>query len=131
MTWLAVAVGGALGSLMRYGVSAAALRGWLGPVASSGMPLATLLVNTLGCLLIGLLWGWQSQQPTAWSPALRGAVFSGMLGGFTTFSTFSLESLQLIRDGQQALAIGYMAGSLLLGLGAAGAGLWLNQRLVG
>ena len=87
MTWLAVAFVGAIGSTLRYGVSWAALNGYLGSV-QGGFPLATFLVNILGSFVMGLLWGWQSETPLVWSPAVRGALFTGLLGGFTTFSAF-------------------------------------------
>jgi CrcB protein len=80
---------------------------------------------------MGLLWGWQSAQPLAWSPVQRGAVFSGLLGGFTTFSAFSLEGLQLFRAGQHSMALLYLGGSVLVGTAAAALGFWLGQRWSG
>ncbi|MBI1193286.1 MAG: fluoride efflux transporter CrcB [Bacteroidetes bacterium] len=127
MTWLAVAFGGAIGSMLRYGVSLAALQGYLGN-PNAAFPLGTFLINVLGSFLMGLLWGWQSAQPDAWSPVQRGAVFSGLLGGFTTFSAFSLEGLQLFRAGHQNMALAYLGGSVLLGTAAAALGFWLGQR---
>jgi len=130
MTWLAVAFGGAIGSMARYGVSLAAMQGYLGN-PNAAFPLGTFLVNVLGSFLMGLLWGWQSAQPLAWSPVQRGAVFSGLLGGFTTFSAFSLEGLQLFRAGQHSMALFYLGGSVLVGTAAAGFGFWLGQRWAG
>jgi len=114
--------------MLRYGVSLAALQGYLGN-PNAAFPLGTFLINVVGSFVMGLLWGWQSAAPTAWSPALRGAVFSGLLGGFTTFSAFSLEGLQLFRSGQQTMALTYLGSSVLVGTAAAALGFWMGQRL--
>lgn len=112
--WLAVAAGGALGSMARY-----AVRLSFGPEA--GFPWWTLLVNALGGLAIGLL----AIAARDWPDALRVGVIVGLLGGFTTFSAFSLETLVLLRD-QPALAVlnvllnvGVALGACALGLGLA------------
>ena len=127
MTWLAVAFGGAIGSTLRYGVSWAALNGYLGSV-QGGFPLATFLVNILGSFVMGLLWGWQSETPLMWSPAVRGALFTGLLGGFTTFSAFSPEGVQLFRSGEETLGILYLLGSVILGVVASLLGVFLGER---
>ena len=127
MTWLAVAFGGAIGSTLRYGVSWAALNGYLGSV-QGGFPLATFLVIILGSFVMGLLWGWQSETPLVWSPAVRGALFTGLLGGFTTFSAFSLEGVQLFRSGEETLGILYLLGSVILGVVASLLGVFLGER---
>ncbi|MAY26378.1 MAG: hypothetical protein CMK02_08805 [Polycyclovorans sp.] len=111
--WLAVAAGGALGSLARYAVK-------LVFGAAAGFPWWTLLVNALGGLLIGLL----AVAARDWPEALRAGLMVGLLGGFTTFSAFSLETVQLLRE-QPLLAL----LNVLLNVGAAviacAAGLWL------
>ena len=90
----AVATGGALGALMRYGLSSA-LHGWLG----RDFPFGTLAVNVLGSLAIGYL---LVALPSAehQTPLLRLLLVTGVLGGFTTYSAFSLETLQLAQDGR-------------------------------
>lgn len=78
-------------------------------------PFATLTVNLLGCFIIGLIYGWFEKQQldsTDWKLILT----AGFCGGFTTFSAFSMENLQLMRDGQTLMAILYIFSSLLFGL---------------
>ena len=77
---------------------------------------------------MGLLWGWQSETPLVWSPAVRGALFTGLLGGFTTFSAFSLEGVQLFRSGEETLGILYLLGSVILGVVASLLGVFLGER---
>lgn len=79
-------------------------------------PLATFMVNVAGSLLIGLLFGWQSRGILTGSAMLF--LSTGICGGFTTFSTFSNENVQLIRQGQIGLALLYILGSVLLGMAA-------------
>ena len=106
MTWLLVAAGGAAGSVLRHGVSLLAA-GQFG----TGFPWGTLAVNLLGSAGIGIAAGLGVQGEA------RLLLVTGLLGGFTTFSAFSLEtSLLLERDWR--LAVAYVAASLLLGLGA-------------
>ena len=121
-TWLAVALGGAAGSLLRYAL------GLWARVAVPGFPLATLTVNAMGGLCIGLLFALTASRPDTpdW---LRTGLITGVLGGFTTFSAFSLETLLLWREGQGALALANIALNLLLSLGACAAGLWLGRSL--
>jgi CrcB protein len=89
---LILAGGGALGTLARYALSGLSYR-YLHPA----FPYGTLIVNLLGSFLIGLLWGWWETHNL--NPGLRLFLFIGLLGSFTTFSTFALESFQLLRDG--------------------------------
>lgn len=117
-----VASGGAVGSAVRYAVSGAAQRLWgsgAGSIAS--FPAGTLVVNVTGSLLIGLVAG------LAESRALLGAevrllLVAGVLGGYTTFSAFSLETLLLLRAGQTTTALTSVALQVLLGVAAAFAG---------
>jgi CrcB protein len=114
---LVVAAGGVLGSLARYGVAVAL------PHGSGELPVATLLVNAVGCLLLGVLVaGWPN---ATW---MRPFIGTGVLGGFTTFSAFALETDRLL-DRAPAVAALYVGLSLLLGLGAAAAGLRLGERV--
>jgi len=124
---LLVASGGALGALMRYGVGAAAAR-WL---PGAAWPWATFTVNVVGGLAIGLLTGWLALRADGGQEALRLFAAVGLLGGFTTFSAFSLETALLIERRQLALAAGYVAASALLAVAAVFAGLWLARRLFG
>ncbi len=121
-TWLAVALGGASGSLARY-----ALGLWL-RAAVPGFPLATLLVNAVGGVCIGLIFALTAARPDTpeW---LRTGLITGVLGGFTTFSAFSLETLLLWREGQGVLALANIALNLLLSLGGCALGLWLGRSL--
>ena len=120
---LAVAAAGALGALARYGLSGLVHR-WAGP----SFPWGTLVVNLLGCFLLGLLATLSVERWTL-SATSRAAVLIGFLGAFTTFSTFSWETLQLLLEGAVARALLNAAGSVLLGLVAAWAGYVLGSRL--
>ena len=121
-TWLAVAFGGAAGSLARYAL------GLLCRTAAPGLPLATLIVNAMGGVCIGLLFALTASRPDTpdW---LRTGLITGVLGGFTTFSAFSLETLLLWREGQGVLALANIALNLLLSLGGCALGLWLGRSL--
>lgn len=121
-TWLAVALGGASGSLLRYAL------GLWARVALPGFPLATLTVNAVGGLCIGLIFTLAAARPETpeW---LRIGLITGVLGGFTTFSAFSLETLLLWREGQGTLALANIALNLLLSLGGCALGLWLGRSL--
>jgi CrcB protein len=120
--WLAVALGGALGSVARYGV-ARALVASLGPSAW-----ATLFVNVSGALLLGMLAGATELQPQS-SPLLRTGLSVGVLGGYTTFSTYLYESARLLETGGTAWAVANLAGSVAFGLAAMFAGLALGRAL--
>jgi len=105
--YLLVMLGGALGSLLRYALGAW-VQGFLGP----GFPWSTLLVNALGSLLIGAVVRLSLEGALSGEARLFLAV--GVLGGFTTFSSFSYETLALVQDGEVLLALAYALGSLLL-----------------
>ncbi len=116
---LAVAAGGALGSVLRFLVSS-----WVVAYWPRHYYLATLTVNLLGCLAIGFLSAFFLLR-TDLSLVLRTGLTVGVLGGLTTFSSFSLETLRLIEGGQHGVAISYLLCSVLGGLGAA----WLGMLL--
>jgi CrcB protein len=120
----AIAAGGAMGSLGRYGVARAL------PDEPGGFPWATFLVNVSGSLAMGVLFVWvlTMSRPHPW---LRPFLGVGVLGGWTTFSTYALESRALVASGHGATALAYALGSLLLGLGAVGAGVSLGERAFG
>lgn len=120
--WLLVAVGGALGAMMRYG-AAAAINRW----TQSLFPFGTLAVNVLGCLLIGYVM-MSLPRTGEWRESLRLLLVTGMLGGFTTFSSFSWETVGLIEEGRVAYALGNVALSLALCLFATFVGIWLARH---
>src|SRR5215204_4392482 len=99
MSWLMVAVGGALGSLARYGVNLAVSR-----AAGSPVPYATAVVNVAGCAAAGLLLGILASGRLPLTPEPRALVFSGVLGGFTTFSGVGIDTLTLVQQGRALAA---------------------------
>jgi CrcB protein len=117
---LSVAIGGALGSLLRFAVGR-----WL-PTAPGGLPLSTLGINVLGSFALGLLAGVSFARPDT-SPALRAFIGIGLLGGFTTFSTFSVETFTLAQSASMAKAGLYVVMSVLLAVAAAGVGFTLTR----
>ena len=112
-----VAIGGLVGSVARYWLSGAT-QAWTGTAFPSG----TLLVNILGSFVIGLVMA-LSLERGAIHEDLRILLTSGFCGGFTTMSTFSYETLALLRDGEQLLALGNVGGTLVACLAA----VWLGS----
>ena len=125
--FLIVAAGGALGAVARYGVGVSTQR--LFPTAQ--WPWATLTVNVVGGLLMGLLAGWLAFRGGAHSESLRLFAAVGVLGGFTTFSAFSLETALMIERRQLAMAGGYVAVSVVLSIAALFVGLMVARRAFG
>ncbi len=126
MNPLLVFLGGGLGAVARYGVGVAWLR-----TAGSGRPwLATLAINALGGLLMGALVGWMAQRSPggAGTERLRLLLGVGVLGGFTTFSTFSLEVATLLQKREVATGVGYAAASAVLCVAAVFVGLAVARR---
>ena len=121
--WLAVAAGGALGAVARHGVSRAALH-WLGP----NFPWGTLTANVAGSFVMGLVIVWLSAREPA-APALRAFLTVGLLGAFTTFSTFSLDVVTLYRDRTLMIAGAYLGASVILSVGGLLAGLFIGRQL--
>jgi fluoride exporter len=120
---LSVGCGGFVGAVARWGLSS-----WIARRSDSAFPLGTLAANMLGCLLIGVVFALLESHPD-WSPHLRLFAMVGLLGAFTTFSTFSHESLNLLQDGAWAQLLAYSLGSVVLGLVAVVAGRWLGGLL--
>ncbi|WP_339847116.1 fluoride efflux transporter CrcB [uncultured Halopseudomonas sp.] len=116
---LAIALGGSLGALSRYGIAQ-----WIMLTWPKAFPLATFAVNLIGCLIIGILYGLWTSRPE-FSPLLRQGLFIGFLGAFTTFSTFSLDALRLMESGESLMALGYILLSVCVCLIATWAGLSL------
>jgi CrcB protein len=111
---LSVALGGGIGALLRYQLGRL-LTHWMGTQAVSTFPWATLAANALGSLLMGVLAGWLARQGQS-GDQLRLLLGVGLLGGFTTFSAFSLELTYLIQRGQLGLAGIYLLLSIALGV---------------
>ncbi len=110
-----VALGGAIGAVARFAVVQWAVMRW-----GSTFPWGTLAVNATGSLAIGFLAALLSSRLA--DPMLRLFLITGVLGGYTTFSAFSLETLTLIYEQRSLSALAYAAGSVLLGLAAAAIG---------
>jgi CrcB protein len=116
-----VGLGGAIGSILRY------VSGWLTAKYFQGtFPLATLLINILGSLLIGLFIGLLAKYYPENQP-LKFLLIVGFCGGFTTFSSFASENYSLFQNGQQLLAYAYIVASVLLTITAVGIGNYLTK----
>ncbi|MFA5039275.1 MAG: fluoride efflux transporter CrcB [Candidatus Omnitrophota bacterium] len=121
---LAIALGGAIGSALRYSVSGLVYK------ASAGIfPAGTLVVNVTGSFLIGVLWALFERFTVA--PVVRSFIFVGLLGGYTTFSTFSLENFHLLRDGEYRMALVNILLSNTAGVVFVFAGFLLSRYLTG
>ncbi len=122
--WVAVAVGGAIGSVGRF---------WLTIVMTAltgpRFPWGTLLINVLGSFVIGLVGGFTlTPDRVGMHPDIRIFLMTGVCGGFTTFSAFSLQTVELLQSGDMVPALGYAIGSVLLCVLATFGG-WLLGRL--
>ncbi|WP_322890513.1 MULTISPECIES: CrcB family protein [unclassified Yoonia] len=112
---ISVALGGAVGSVLRFLVGMAV-----------PFPIGTLVINVLGSFLIGLVWILLAARGLQnWIPF----VMMGVLGGFTTFSTFSLDTLRLIESGRVVAAGSYVLASVFVSIAACGLGLWLAKGM--
>lgn len=119
--WIYIFIGGGAGSVMRYLLQLLiATRG----AATGGFPWATWTANVTGCFLIGLFYGLCGH--CSWSNETRLLLTTGLCGGFTTFSTFSNESLTWIRQGEYGMCGLYMVASLAAGIAA----VWIGSRLI-
>ena len=120
---LAIAGGGAIGALLRYWVSSGVYL-----LAGRDFPYGTLVVNVLGSLLMGFLYIWLLER-TLGGVAMRAFVLIGLLGAFTTFSTFSMETLNLMEAGHMGKAILNTLMSVVLCIGAAALGVMLARQI--
>lgn len=120
---LAIAAGGAVGSLLRFWMS-----NWVHSFTDRSFPYGTLVVNVLGCLLMGFLFVLFIDRLSD-NPVLRAGILIGILGGFTTFSAFSIETFNLIDQGAWAKAVANMSGSLVLCVGATWIGVLLGRQV--
>lgn len=123
LNYVAVAVGGAFGCTARYGLTQLIQLVW-----GRNFPTATLVINVSGSFILGFLF-FETLERLTMAPALRTAILTGGLGGFTTFSTFMVESVLLVEDGRRGEAFLYLALSIVLGLSAAVTGGLLSRRL--
>ena len=120
LNWIAVAFGGALGAMARYGLSTL-----LFDAASNKFPYATLTANVLGSLAVGIVYVVIVEKAML-PPEMRSLLTVGFLGAFTTFSTFSLDALGLWQNGHLALALAYVLGTVVLCLAAVTIAVWLT-----
>lgn len=111
---ISVALGGALGAVLRYLVGLAVV-----------FPVGTIVANVVGSFCIGFVWVWLAQK----SPGLLPFVMTGLLGGFTTFSAFSLDALRLVEDGRIAYAMAYVIGTVMLSLAACFAAVFIARSV--
>lgn len=123
MQYLAIAVGGAVGAVLRFVVS-----GWAYNYLGEEFPWGTLAVNLIGCLVIGFLV--RLFESTAVSPTMRMMILVGGLGAFTTFSTYALENVNLLRDGQMAAALVNVVVSTAVGIVCVSLGAGLANLLL-
>ncbi len=125
MSWLLVFLGGGIGAAARHGVNLTAARAF-----GMSFPWGTIIVNVAGSLLMGLIVAWLAFRAHAgWSQHARLFLATGILGGFTTFSAFSLDVALLWERGDHGLAAAYVAGSVLLSIAALFFGMWLVRAL--
>jgi CrcB protein len=120
---LFIGLGGAIGSILRYGVSGIDYK-----MSAGAFPVGTLVVNLAGSLVIGFLWG--LFEVVAVSSQVRMFVFIGILGGFTTFSSFALENFSLMRDGERSIAYLNIVLSNVLGIGLVFAGFGIAKAVL-
>ena len=120
---LAIAAGGAVGSVLRFWMST-----WVHSFAGRSFPYGTLTVNVLGCLAMGFLFVLFVDRLSD-NNVLRAGILIGVLGGFTTFSSFSIETFNLIEQGTWFKAAANMTGSLLLCVGATWVGVILGRQV--
>ena len=119
-----VALGGAIGATLRHLSGMLALR-----LMGAGFPWGTLFVNVAGSLVMGLFIAWMAKR-TGISNEARLFVATGILGGFTTFSAFSLDVANLVERGEMSGAVTYVLGSVLLSVIAVFAGLWFGRAML-
>lgn len=124
MHWLAIALGGALGAMGRYGVST-----YLYPLLGNRFPLGTFAVNVLGSFIIGVCYVLIIEKEIL-APQWRHVMMTGFLGAFTTFSTFSLDALNLWQNGHGVTALIYVGISVLTCLLAVSAAAALTLRFI-
>lgn len=123
MVLLAIGAGGFAGAVARY-----AMDGWISGAAPGAFPWGTFAINLSGSFALGLLFALSAERALL-SPDVRAPVMIGFLGAFTTFSTYTLESVRLLESGSWALGLLNIFGSVVAGVGAAVLGLALGRTL--
>ena len=123
MNWLAVAIGGALGSVARY-----ALSSWIFDITSHKFPYATLIVNVAGSFVMGILFVVIVER-AALPAEMRSLLMIGFIGAFTTFSAFSLDALGLWQNGHVLMSVIYMITTVILCLVAISTAIWLTRLI--
>jgi CrcB protein len=123
MNFVLVFLGGGIGATARYGLQGAVYR-----ITGAGFPYGTLVVNVLGSLLIGFLMSFFEERFVV-NASFRVFLAIGILGGFTTFSSFSFETMALLRDGSYALGLWNIVSSVVVCLGATWLGMILGKLL--
>lgn len=123
MEYLIVGFGGFIGAVSRFGVYQLEKKFFL-----SSFPWATLIVNSLGCLLAGLLFDYLQKNPFYLKSSLHPFLMMGFLGSFTTFSTLGLESFKLIQSQEWGLVFASLATNLTVGILSVFLGFWLSSR---
>jgi CrcB protein len=123
MNWLAVAIGGALGSVARY-----ALSSWIFDITSHKFPYATLIVNVAGSFVMGILFVVVVER-AALPAEMRSLLMIGFIGAFTTFSAFSLDALGLWQNGHVLMSVIYMIATVILCLVAISTAIWLTRLM--
>lgn len=120
MNWLLVAMGGAIGATLRYGT------GMLIAKPQMLFPWPTWWINIIGCLFAGIFFAF-SQKYNFLQTEVRLFLMVGILGGFTTFSSFGLETFQLLKQGAVTIALSYVISSVIVGVFMLGVGFYLTQ----
>lgn len=124
MSWFLVASGGAIGAVLRYSFSV-----WMMPLTQGQFPWATWWVNILGCGLAGIFLAMSEKFPVLQGNG-RLLVVVGILGGFTTFSSFGLETFNMLRHDDLTLALTYVGSSLLCGFSALSILYYLSRQVL-
>jgi CrcB protein len=123
--YLLVFLGAGIGGALRHGVNVGCAR-----FCGTAFPYGTLTVNVVGSFLMGVIAGWLAFRAGAgWSQPLRLFLTTGVLGGFTTFSAFSLDAMLIWERGEVVMALGYVAASVLLSIAGLAAGLALVRAM--
>ena len=121
-SFLTVALGGAIGASARHGLGMVTLR-----IFGPGFPIGTLLVNIVGGLLMGILMGWLLREMPSNANSIRLFAGVGVLGGFTTFSAFSLDAMRMLETKAHGIFLGYVGTSVILSIAAVALGLFLMR----
>jgi len=121
-SFLTVALGGAIGASARHGLGMITLR-----IFGPGFPIGTLLANVIGGVLMGLLVGWLVREMPSNANTIRLFAGVGVLGGFTTFSAFSLDAMRMLETKAYSAFIGYVGASVILSIAAVALGLFLMR----